>query len=492
MGQHILSKSSFIKGLQCEKQLYLYKNHYDWRDPLDANLQAVFKRGTNVGVLAQKLFPHGESAQIVDPTQSGKAVKLTKELIDSKIKTIYEAAFIFDDVLVISDIIEKYNNKWNVYEVKSSTSVSETYIMDAAIQYYVLSHAGLKINDFSIIFINNQYVRIGKLDINSLFSIEPVKNLILDKQDFIKSQIKKFKKVLKEKEIPDIKIGPHCRNPYDCSFIGYCWKNVPEYSVFDIAGLRLEKKFELYNNGIVDIKDIPKDFKLSANQRIQVQSHAENEKLIDKAGIKEFLKSLNYPLYFMDFETFMPAVPMFDKSRPYQQIPFQYSLHYKRDKFSEVKHFEFLADAAGDPREKFIEKLLFDTDRRGDIIVYNQAFEITRLKEIGRDFPEYLDEIELRIARIKDLMIPFQKKYYYSPEMKGSFSIKYVLPALIPEMSYEGMPISEGGAASMAFERLFYETDLFKTEEIRKNLLEYCKMDTLAMVKVLEFIGSIK
>lgn len=491
MGHHQISKSSFIKGLQCEKQLYLYKKHYDWRDPISKSLQAVFKRGTDVGLLAQKLFPGGESAQVVDPTQSGKALKLTKELVDSGIKTIYEAAFMYDDVLVISDIIIKGKNKWNVYEVKSSTSVSDTYLMDAAIQYYVLSNAGLKIKDFSIVFLNNQYIREGELDLKSLFSIQSVKDLIVEQQEFIKKEVKRFKRVIKEKEIPGIKIGPQCYNPYDCSFLGYCWKEIPEYSVFNIAGLRMEKKFELYDQGIVNIEDVPKDFQLNTNQRIQVDSHKKNEKIIDKTAIKEFLNSLSYPLYFMDFETFMPAVPMFDNSRPYQQIPFQYSLHYRRDKFSDMKHFEFLAEASGDPRKNFIEKLLFDTDRRGDIIVYNQAFEITRLKEIARDFPEYENPIEEMILRIKDLMMPFQKKYYYTPEMKGSYSIKYVLPALIPQMNYEGMPIADGGTASISFESLYYETDLFKMEEIRKNLLEYCKLDTLAMVRILRFLASI-
>ncbi len=491
MGHHLLSKSSFIKGLQCEKQVYLYKHHYDWRDPVSESLQAVFRRGINVGILAQSLFPDGESAQLVDPTQSGKAIKLTKELIDSDVNTIYEASFEYDDVLIISDIIVKDKNKWNVYEVKSSTSVSETYILDAAIQYYVLSNSGLKIKDFSIVFLNNQYIRQGGLDLNSLFTIQSVKDLIIEKQASIKSEVKRLKQVLKEKEIPDIKIGPRCHNPYNCSFLGYCWKNVPEYSVFNIANLRTERKFELYNSGIVNIEDVPEDFKLNANQRIQVDSHKLNKKIIDRTAIKEFLNSLTYPLYFLDFETFMPAVPMFDNSRPYQQIPFQYSLHYKRDKITAAKHFEFLAEATGDPRKTFIEKLLFDTDRWGDIIVYNQAFEITRLKEIARDFPEYEAEIEARILRVKDLMIPFREKYYYAPEMRGSYSIKYVLPALIPEMSYEGMPIAEGGTASIAFESLYHETDLFKVSDIRNNLLEYCKMDTLAMVRILEFLNTI-
>jgi hypothetical protein len=193
----------------------------------------------------------------------------------------------------------------------------------------------------------------------------------------------------------------------------------------------------------------------------------------------------------MDFETFQPAVPMFDNSKPYQQIPFQYSLHYKKNKKSKIDHFEFLADAENDPRIKFIENLLRDTKTDGDILTYNKSFETLRLKEIAEAFPKYKKDIEERISRIKDLMLPFQKKYYYTGEMQGSYSIKYVLPALVPELSYENLEINEGGLASIAFESLYYETDLMRIAEIRQNLLEYCKLDTFAMVKLLEKLESL-
>jgi len=192
----------------------------------------------------------------------------------------------------------------------------------------------------------------------------------------------------------------------------------------------------------------------------------------------------------MDFETFQPAVPLFDQSKPYQQIPFQYSIHYKKTKNSDLTHSEFLAEAGDNPRKKFIEKLLVATNKHGDIIVYNKSFEITRLKEIARDFPAYSEEIEERILRIKDLMLPFQRNHYYAPEMKGSYSIKYVLPALVPELSYDDLQINDGGLASIAFESLFNETNMIRIAETRTQLLEYCKLDTLAMVRILERLES--
>ncbi|MGB5849629.1 MAG: DUF2779 domain-containing protein, partial [Ignavibacteriaceae bacterium] len=193
-----------------------------------------------------------------------------------------------------------------------------------------------------------------------------------------------------------------------------------------------------------------------------------------------------YPLFFMDFESFQPAVPLYDNSKPYQQIPFQYSIHLKDKKGGELKHFELLAEPGEDPRIKFIEGLLNDAKGKVDIVVYNKSFEITRLKEIARDFPQYADKIEKLILRIRDLMIPFQKKYYYAPEMKGSYSIKAVLPSLVPELSYDELEINEGGLASITYESLQTETDMMIIAETREQLLEYCKLDTLAMVKIMD------
>ncbi len=489
MGSHILSKSSFLKGIQCVKQLYLYKHHYDWQDPISEAQQAIFDRGTNVGILAQQLFLGGAKATD-DPRETDMAVVRTRELINKNIHVIYEAAFLFDDVLVISDIIVKSGSRWKIYEVKSSTSVTEPHIYDAAVQYYVLKNSGLDVSDISIVYLNNQYVRRGKLDIQELFTIESVLLPVKEQWDFVTEKVSALKKVLRKKSIPAINIGPQCHNPYDCSFLGYCWKDVPGYSIFNIAGMRTDKKFELFNSGKLKLQDIPEDFKLTSNQRIQVDSEINRNTIIDKEGIKEFLDSLSYPLYFIDFETFMPAVPLYDDSRPYQQIPFQYSLHFQKSKGSELQHAEFLADGKSDPRIPFIENLLRDTEGEGNIIVYNQSFEMNRLKEIAEDFPKYKNQITERLERIKDLMLPFQKKYYYNPAMKGSYSIKNVLPALVPEMSYDGMVIAEGGAAMNVFEALINETDPKVIEKTRKDLLEYCKMDTLGMVKILKAISK--
>ncbi|NNJ52603.1 MAG: DUF2779 domain-containing protein, partial [Ignavibacteriaceae bacterium] len=479
MPSHLLSKSSYIKGLQCEKHLYLYKHHYEEMDELTDMQKAIFKRGTDVGILAQQLFPVGTQATEGSPPDYKNGLLKTQELIEGGENTIYEASFQFNDVLSIADIVVNENANFNIFEVKSSTSISETYINDAALQYYVISNLGINIKDFSIIYINNQYIRNGELDIKKLFFTESVLELILPLQDFVKDKVKRFKQVLMQKHIPPVEISEHCYKPYLCGFYNYCREHIPEDSIFDFSGMHLAKKYELYGEGIIKLDDVPDDLLLSKNNKLQLKSYKNGKPYIDKDAIQNFLSDLKYPLYFMDFETFQPAVPFFDDSRPYQQIPFQYSIHLMKKEDSELKHFEFLAEPVEDPRKKFIENLLNDTRGKGDVIVYNKSFEITRLKELVRDFPEYADEIEKLTLRIKDLMIPFQRKYYYSPEMKGSYSIKAVLPALVPELSYDELEINEGGLASAAYESMQTETDLMIIAEIKQQLLEYCKLDTL-------------
>ena len=491
MGLHLLSKSSFIRGVQCEKHLYLYKYHYNEMDGLSEMQKAIFKRGTDVGKLAQQLFPGGIDASPATQFEYDKAVLLTKELLGKKQKVIYEASFNFSDVLAVADIVINEKSGLKVFEVKSSTSISETYIRDAALQYWVISNSGNKIKDFSITYINNQYVRKDKLDLERLFITESVLELILPLQKWVEENVNRFKQVLARKTIPQIDIGEHCYDPYTCGFYEYCRKHIPRNSIFDLSGVHLAKKYELYRNGIIKLEDVPDNADLSKNAKLQLDVYKSKKDLIDKKAIKEFLSDLNYPLYFMDFETFQPAVPMFDNSKPYQQIPFQYSLHYKKNKKSIVEHFEFLAETGSDPRIKFIKNLLDVTKDKGDILTYNKSFETLRLKEIAEVFPDYKEEIDKRISRIKDLMIPFQKKYYYTYKMQGSYSIKYVLPALIPELSYKDLEINEGGFASIAFESLYNETDLMRIADTRNNLLEYCKLDTFAMVKLLEKLESL-
>jgi hypothetical protein len=416
-----------------------------------------------------------------------ESVSKTLDYIHQGQTILYEATFLYDDVLAALDILLKDEEGWKAYEVKSSTKVSETYIKDAAIQYYTITNSGIDLKDISIVHINNQYTKDGELDIHQLFTIESVYDQVLEFLPRIPNEIRRLKSVIESPDIPNVDIGNHCFEPYDCDFRGTCWKHIPDYSVFDISRLNKDKKFDLYNTGVITLDDIDlSQTDLNANQVLQVQSEINGTSHIDIEEIRNFTNGLNYPLYYLDFETIGSAVPKYNGSRPYQQLVFQYSLHIQKTSTSELEHREYLADSSQDPRIGFIEKMINDCGISGDIIVYNIGFERGKLNDLIEVFPEYSNELRGIVNRLKDLMIPFQQKWYYTPEMKGSYSIKSVLPALVPELSYNDLEIKEGGTASNTFLSMVNGTFEGDVEETRRQLLEYCKLDTYAMVKILD------
>jgi len=487
MANSRLSKSTFIRGLQCEKSLYLYKHNYRLKDPTPSSLQAVFDQGTNIGLLAQELFPYGADASPENHFKMVESVGKTLKFISQGESIIYEATFQYNNVLAALDILVKDEEGWKAFEVKSSTKVSETYIKDAAIQYYTITNSGVDLKDISIVHINNQYTKDGELDIHQLFTIESVYDQVLEFLPQIPNEVLRLKNVIESPEVPNVDIGNHCSEPYDCDFKGTCWKHIPDYSVFNISRLNKDKKFDLYNQGVITLDDIDLgQTDLNPNQVLQVQSEVNRTTHIDVEEIRNFTNGLNYPLYFLDFETIGPAVPKYNGSRPYQQLVFQYSLHIHETSTSEIEHREYLADPSKDPRIGFIEQLIHDCETCGDILVYNIGFERGKLNDLIDVFPEYSNELREIINRLKDLMIPFQQKWYYTPEMRGSYSIKYVLPALVPELSYNDLDIKEGGTASNTFLSMVNETFEGDVHKTRRQLLEYCELDTYAMVKILE------
>lgn len=490
MDKHILSKSTFLRGLQCAKSLYLYKNFIQLRDSPSAEQQALFNRGNNVGLLAQRLFPGGVDATPVKRSDNIAAVENTTRLIASGWEVIYEAAFQFDQVLAILDILVKKDGKWFAYEVKSSTKISNTYLLDASLQYWVITNSGLELEDISLVIINNQYIRKGNVDPQGLFAIRSVKKEALNNQQLISDNILLSKAVAADASMPPSKIGEHCFSPYNCDFMGHCWKHIPKNSVFEITGLSKADQFGLYNSGYETIPQIPDDNSLNKNTNIHINAVKTGQTVINRKAITEFLSKIIYPVYFMDFETFMPAIPVFEGTKPYQHLPFQYSIHFKGSAGGTLQHFEFLSEQGTDPRRLFIENLLKHTENPGSILVFDALMERNVLNGLKKDFPQYTAEIDARLSRFVDLMQPFQEKSYYHPAMKNSFSIKNLLPALAPELSYSDLKISSGSVAMVAYEKLQMETDMFRILEIREELLAYCKMDTLAMVKVFEVLEN--
>ena len=483
----LLSKSTFVRGLQCEKSLYLYKNHFNLKDTPSLSLKTIFEQGTSIGLLAQHLFPGGVDASTKSYININDSVKKTFDFINQGETTIYEATFIYNNVLAALDILVKKEDGWHAYEVKSSTRISSTYLNDAAIQYYTIINSGINLKDISIIYINKNYLMNENIDVSQLFNIQSVYDKVLKLNDRIPKDVNRFKKVLMSSKAPNVDIGTHCSKPYECDFKGVCWNHIPDYSIFDISRLSTKKKFDLYKKGIVKIDqvDINKT-PLNSDQLIQVQSDLNNKTYIETKKIKKFIKDLKYPLFYLDFETISSAIPMYKNTKPYQQLVFQYSLHVQKSINSKIVHSDYLANQNEDPRSQFIERLINDCGNYGDIIVYNISFERGKLKNLIKNFPKYSLQLTSIINRLKDLMLPFKNKWYYSPKMKGSYSIKYVLPALVPDLSYDNLDIKDGGTASNIFLSMVNGTFNGNVKETRKQLLEYCYMDTFAMVKILE------
>ena len=489
---HILSKSTYLKGVKCKKALYLNKYHKNLKDELTEAQKAIFSQGNKVGELAQNLFPGGIDATPETFYDYSKSLEQTKNAVTDGASVIYEASFQFEGVLCAVDILVRDGNMWNAYEVKSTLSVKDIHITDASLQYHVMKKCGIEINDISIIVLDKTYQKQGDVEVDKLFKIESVYDNVLKLQSSVKEKIHELKSVLSAREIPNELIGEKCTKPYDCDFIGHCWKDVPDYSIFNLANLKKKEAERLYHSGVTLITDLPYDHKLSPSQALQVQSERDGSVIINKKALRSFTEQLEYPLYFLDFETTQMAVPEFSVQRPYQQIPFQYSLHIQSSKNADVLHNEFLAESANlDPRIGFINSLIRDCGNHGSVLVYSIGFERLILNQLIQDFPEYESQLNEIIERLVDLNDPFKKKYYYTPQMKGLNSIKSVLPALCPDLSYDELEIKEGGTASRVFGKMLSGEFQGDVQLTRTHLLDYCKLDTWAMVKLLDKIHEV-
>ena len=480
----MLSKSQVIRGLQCHKSLWLHRHMPELRDEIDESQQALFASGTDVGLLAQQLFPGGVAFPYGELTLT-EQLNRTSVAIATGIKTIYEATFKHNDVLVKTDILHCGLDGWELYEVKSSTGLKDVYLDDIAVQYHVLAGAGVEPVRACLVVLNSDYVRRGELDVHQLFSKIDVTELVVAKQAEIVAEIARQKAMLAG-GLPAIDIGPHCDNPYPCDFKGHCWEHVPQPSVFDLRDHGRPDAFALYRQGIVRLEDLPLD-QLGWRQRLQVEGTLYHREQIDTDAVRAFLAVLAYPVSYLDFETtFMTPVPLYDGSRPYQQIPFQFSLHVQEEPDGPVRHIGFLADAsAGDPRPAFIDALLHALPDKGSIVVYNRRFEMRILNELIADFPDEAGLLAGDVERIVDLMEPFRQKSVYLWPFDGSYSLKVVLPAMVPELSYDELPVANGEQASLTWLVMLNSHDKEEIARLRQELHDYCHLDTLAMVKII-------
>ncbi|MDD4874252.1 MAG: DUF2779 domain-containing protein [Dehalococcoidales bacterium] len=482
MPSAMLSKTKYLNGLQCFKLLWIYTNQPESIPQPDAATQNRFDQGHLAGELAKKLFPGG-----IDIPQDDFIgnISRTKELLKQR-KTLFEAGVLTGKLYSRADILNPVNeDEWDIIEVKSSTEVKDINIQDVSFQKFCREKDGLKIRKCFLAHINNKYVKNGEINPEELFTIEDITEEVISASEGITDRIISMFDVISSPVCPEMSISTHCSDPYDCPLSANCRQGLPEHNVFTLyrGG---KKGFDLYNSGILSITDIPSDYDLSDKQLIQCSCVVGGEPHIEKNELMQFLASLEYPLYYLDFETFSTVVPMFDGTRPYQNIPFQFSLHVQDMPGSSLQHHWFLADGPGDPRPGLLSQLHKSIGEFGSVIVYNQSFEKGILREMGEALQEYTRWSQSVIDRIVDLYAPFRSFCYYHPSQKGSASIKKVLPALTGS-GYEDLAIAKGDDASLVFLDMTY-SELTDEEclEIRNNLLAYCGLDTEGMVRIVE------
>lgn len=481
-----LTKSKYCMGIQCEKLLWLQQNKSE-----EANYtnDVVFENGNKVGELARELF--GDYS-LVCYDDLGKMIDDTKKKLANKTSIICEASFCYDGNFCAVDILKNDDDGVEIYEVKSSTKINDIYIQDLTYQTWILKKCGIHVKGSFLVYVNGNYIKNGDINIQEYFKIEDLTNDLYF--EGIEERIKEYSNVLQLSIEPNIDLSMFCHKPYTCPFFSYCIRKLPTPNVFDIGwNTHFDKKIELYQNGLIRYEEILKHGGISPKADTQMKFNLHNyEAKINKKAIENFLDTLSYPLYFLDFESFQEAIPTIDGTRPYQQICFQYSLHYYLKDGGDILHKEYLSDDyMGNPMYGLCRQLCEDIPKNSCVIVYNQSFEKTRLTEMANLFSEFHDHLLNIRDNIVDLAIPFKNQDYYVKEMGGSFSIKKVLLALFPDdasLDYHNLAqVHKGDEASNAYLAL-KDLDIKERNVLRNNLLKYCELDTYAMVKILEKI----
>ena len=486
-----LSKSKYTTTWQCPKALWM-KKYKPEELLIDENVRARMAAGNEVGDLAMSLF--GDYIDVTeykdDRIDLNRMIEKTNEEMKKGTQNICEASFLYNGLYCAVDILRKEEDGYSIYEVKSSThDDKDVYFADIAYQKYVLEHCGINVINTYLVVINNEYVYDGTLKVDELFKITDVKEGVEDQYLNVEMNLKTAEKILQSDIEPDIDLDLHCNKPYRCGFWKYCSRNLSDPSVFNLYRIKFKDAISFYKEGITSYDQLEADSRiknLAQLKQIDFELHDKGT-YIDKAIISEFLDKCTYPLYFLDFETEQPVIPKYIGTKPYQQIPFQYSLHYIEKEGGELKHKEFLGISGQDPRRALAEQLCEDIPYDACTMAYNKMFECGRIKELADSFPDLADHL-LNIERnIIDLLDPFRQGGYYCKAMGGSFSIKSVLPAMFPndsELDYHNLEgVHNGGEAMSIYPKIQY-MDEDEQRIARHNLLKYCELDTYAMVKV--------
>jgi len=470
-----------MAGLQCHKYLWLRVHEPDAPELVpDEATQALFESGSRVGETAQTYVPGG--VLIEKPYEDfQRALQATAAAIQGSAPAVYEASFSAGGLFVAVDILERTKQGWNLIEVKSSTSAKPEHVPDVAVQLHTLRSAGLDVQRAHLMHLNREC---RYPDLSTLFEREDLTDEALDLLPTVADEIEKQKAMLAG-PVPKVEPGPHCLSPYSCPFWDRCRPAPPPHHISTLY--RIGGRFwELERQGIRTIFDLPDDYPLSEKADRQRRSVLAG-KLIVEDGLKGELDRFTSPIGFLDFETIRPSIPAWKGCRPYDQVPVQFSCHLISADGSLVHH-EWLAPGPQDPREEMVKELLRALTGTRTILAYSSGFERMCLNSLGEAFPHFANELNTLAGRLEDLL-PVVRSYVYHPDFGGSFSLKRILSPLVPDLGYDDLEVADGGTASAMLEKLILEPEAFSPEERklhRQSLLEYCKMDTLALVRLHE------
>lgn len=481
---HSISKTSFLKFEQCQKAFFLYKNHPYLRDKLSVDKRLTFKRGHEVGYFAQQLFAGGIDVS-KQTKNSLEGIELTKSLIKSKEPIIYEATFSYDGVLIMADILCLIDDKYFAYEVKSSLKVSEIYLKDACLQYYVLKNSLVNFEDLFLVSLNPDYLLEEQIEPKKLFRKRSVKLKAEENIPYFQYQLKEAQRVLEENAIPNLAIGKHCFKPYQCDYFGTCWKDtISENSVFNLPLIDKAKLFEWYHQGIKTIQQVSDEL-IERDTPLKIKNAIlANKAIVDLEKISNFLAQIKYPIASMDMEVWSPAIPILSGTKPFEQIPFLVCFQ------NETHSDYFLTDLKTDDREEFAKQLIQLSEAYETILVYDKTMEVIVINTLMRMFPKHSSGLEALKNKLLDVFEIFQNLAYYHPAFKGNFSLKTVSSILLrEEVNYT--QINSGLEAMSYFEQFRLEQDEIKKSELRLELLHYCTTDCLATIKLVEFLGSV-
>jgi Domain of unknown function(DUF2779) len=476
-----LSKTRFMSGLQCSKRLWWEVHEPDAPELAPASgLQVIFNRGHHVGALARTYVPGGV---LIDFPyyQVAERVEATAWALAAGVPVIYEASFIADDVFVAVDILERNGDAFTLVEVKATLSVKEAYIPDVAIQLHVARRSGLTVERAEVMHLNREC---RYPDLSNLFVRENVTPLLEDDLRDAPARIDALRTML-EGPLPDVATGPHCTTPYVCPFIDRCWPPQPEHHISTLRGIRAKKVARLLDEGYETLLDLPDDFEANGAANRQLQSIRLGTPIIEP-GLGDALTSLEPPIAFLDFETINPAVPVWPGCRPFDVVPVQFSCHVLDN--GQLTHHAWLADGPDDPREAIARAMIAACAGARTVLAYNATFEKQRIRGLIEALPHLERELTALSGSIRDLLA-IVRNHVYHPDFQGSFSIKDVLPALVPGLGYDDLEIQDGALASAALETILLRASTLSAEEretLREQLLRYCEFDTLAMVRLLE------